>query len=191
METKELKKQGEVQEASLAEQTKEEPQPQTAAPTSTQAVTQIEAQTETPGNAEGQAQSEGYQLTQRERLVARMRNAKPQRSWEDEEAFFKAINDDYDEQEILQELYDEQAHEHELALEAAVAAAAHEGEVRGRNLKIEEELRRIRQPEHIHDLDNSPMGATGRYADRPELGALNRVGYQSIWERGREVRIKN
>ncbi len=191
METKELRKQGEVQEASHAEQTKEEPQPQAAAPVSTQAVTQTEAQTEAPGNAEGQAQSEEHQLTQRERLVARMRNAKPQRSWEDEEAFFKAINDDYDEQEILQELYDEQAHEHELALEAAVAAAAHEGEVRGRNLKIEEELRKIRQPEHIHDLDNSPMGATGRYADRPELGALNRVGYQSIWERGREVRIKN
>ena len=137
-------------------------------------------------------QDEQQQSTpsQRERLMQRMRAAKPQRQWDDEEAFFKAINDDYDEREILQELYDEQEKEHALALEAAVAAAAHEGEVRGRNLKIEQQLRHARQPEHIHNLDGSPASSAS-YRERPELGALNRVGYQSIWERGREVRIKN
>lgn len=183
MEQKELNPQNGVQEAPLSEQTKEMPQPQTA--------TQVKQNGTEQQSSEAEAPTTEPQPSQRERLMARMRSAKPQRTWEDEEAFFKAINDDYDEQEILQELYDEQAHEHELALEAAVAAAAHEGEVRGRNIKIEEELRRRRQPEHIHNLDGSPMAATGRYPDRPELGALNRVGYQSIWERGREIRIKN
>ena len=128
-------------------------------------------------------------MTQREILEQRMKATNPEMSWADDEAFFKAINDNYDEREVLQELLDEQAREHALALEAAIATAAHEGEVRGRNMKIEEELRRVRQPEHIHNLDGSPNTTTPKWTDRPELGALNRAASLNIWERGSERRI--
>ena len=130
-------------------------------------------------------------LTQREILEQRMKTANPEMSWADEEAFFKAINDSYDEREVLQELLDEQAREHALALEAAVATAAHEGEVRGRNMKIEEELRRVRQPEHIHNLDGSPNTSAPKWTDHPALGALNRAASLNIWERGSERRISH
>ncbi len=141
-------------------------------------------------NTENKEQNQ-QPMTQREILEQRMKKSNPEVSWTDEEAFFKAINDSYDERDVLQELLDEQAREHALALEAAVATAAHEGEVRGRNMKIEEELRRVRQPEHIHNLDGSPNTSAPKWTDHPALGALNRAASLNIWERGSERRISH
>ncbi|MCD8292766.1 MAG: hypothetical protein LUC23_03265 [Prevotellaceae bacterium] len=66
--------------------------------------------------------------------------------------------------------------------------AAHEGEVRGRNAKIEERLRRRAKGDGTPDLaGKNAGGGTGRPA--PDLGALeNNYGVQDIWERGGERR---
>lgn len=73
--------------------------------------------------------------------------------------------------------------------DADVEAAAMEGEVKGRNTKIEEKLRRSRRGDGTANLDGK-NGGGGRPRDMPDLGALNRYddGGQTIWERGGERR---
>lgn len=70
-----------------------------------------------------------------------------------------------------------------------VAVAAREGEVRGRNTRIEENLRRRGKGDGTANLDGKNGG---RAAERqmPDLGVLSRYddGGQTIWERGGERR---
>lgn len=71
-----------------------------------------------------------------------------------------------------------------------VEAASQEGEIRGRNAKIEAKLRKPSKG------DGTPIlnGASGRVApDRPDLGALGRMdsGVDDIWERGAIKRNKH
>lgn len=70
-----------------------------------------------------------------------------------------------------------------------VATAAREGEVKGRNAKIEERLRRSRRGDGTASLDGK-NGGQGGGRQAPDLGALNRYddGGQTIWERGGERR---
>ena len=70
-----------------------------------------------------------------------------------------------------------------------VATAAREGEVKGRNTKIEEKLRRSQRGDGTANLDGK-NGGGGKARDMPDLGALNRYddGGQTIWERGGERR---
>lgn len=70
-----------------------------------------------------------------------------------------------------------------------VATAAREGEVRGRNTRIEEKLRRGQRGDGTANLDGK-NGGQGRGRQMPDLGALNRYddGGQTIWERGGEKR---
>lgn len=73
--------------------------------------------------------------------------------------------------------------------DADLADASREGEVRGRNAKIQERLRKSSRGDGTADL----AGTNGRGAsiDRPEFGALNRygAGNSTIYERGGEKRI--
>ena len=73
--------------------------------------------------------------------------------------------------------------------DADVAVAAREGEVKGRNAKIEERLRRSRRGDGTAALDGR-NGGGGSPRNVPDLGALNRYddGGQTIWERGGERR---
>lgn len=70
-----------------------------------------------------------------------------------------------------------------------VAVAAREGEVKGRNARIEERLRKGPRGDGTANLDGKNAGG-GRHKYMPELGALNRYddGGQTIWERGGERR---
>ena len=70
-----------------------------------------------------------------------------------------------------------------------VATAAREGEVRGRNTRIDEKLRRSRRNDGTAAL-NGKNGGQGGARDMPDLGVLNRYddGGQTIWERGGERR---
>lgn len=70
-----------------------------------------------------------------------------------------------------------------------VAMAAREGEVRGRNTRIEERLRRGQRGDGTASLDGK-NGGQSKSRDMPDLGALNRYddGGQTIWERGGEKR---
>lgn len=70
-----------------------------------------------------------------------------------------------------------------------VALAAREGEVRGRNTRIEEKLRRTQRGDGTANLEGK-NGGQGRARQMPDLGALNRYddGGQTIWERGGERR---
>lgn len=73
--------------------------------------------------------------------------------------------------------------------DADVAQAGHEGEVKGRNTKIEEKLRSKRKGDGTAPLD----GKNGKSQSRtmPSLGALDRFdGSKNIWERGGEKRHK-
>lgn len=73
--------------------------------------------------------------------------------------------------------------------DADVATAAREGEVKGRNTKIEEKLRRSQRGDGTANLDGK-NGGGGKARDMPDLGALGRYddGGQTIWERGGEKR---
>jgi hypothetical protein len=82
----------------------------------------------------------------------------------------------------------------EMALRAInhdddVATAAREGEVRGRNTRIEEKLRRGQRGDGTANLDGK-NGGQGGARQMPDLGVLNRYddGGQTIWERGGEKR---
>jgi hypothetical protein len=64
-----------------------------------------------------------------------------------------------------------------------VAIADREGEVRGRNAKIEERLRKGKQTDGTANLGSKHNNSTAR--TMPDLGGY---GPKSIWERGKEVR---
>jgi hypothetical protein len=70
--------------------------------------------------------------------------------------------------------------------DADVAQAAHEGEVKGRNTKIEEKLRTKKKGDGTAPLDgkNSNMGAK---PTMPSMGAIDRFAAgESIWDRGKK-----
>lgn len=73
--------------------------------------------------------------------------------------------------------------------DADVAVASREGEVKGRNSRIEEKLRRRGRGDGTANLDGK-NGGGGAGREMPDLGALNRYddGGQTIWERGGERR---
>lgn len=76
-----------------------------------------------------------------------------------------------------------------LSYDSDVAQAAHEGEVKGRNEKIEEKLRKQSVSDGAATLD----GKSGKVSKPMEksMGALDRFdGNKSIWERGGEKRRK-
>ena len=75
--------------------------------------------------------------------------------------------------------------------EQAVAEAEETGEVRGKNAKIEEKLRKKGSGDGLPALDGKNAGAASS-RQRPSLGALDRYddGNQTIWERGGEKRTK-
>lgn len=71
----------------------------------------------------------------------------------------------------------------------AVDIARHEGEVAGRNMRIDEMMVRRRTPNDIPDLVQTPIHT------RPSLsytviGGLSAADRKSIWERGNEKRHK-
>lgn len=70
--------------------------------------------------------------------------------------------------------------------DADVAAAAHEGEVKGRNTKIEEKLRRKAKSDGTPALDGK-NGNVGAKRTMPSLGALDKFADgESIWDRGKK-----
>ena len=72
--------------------------------------------------------------------------------------------------------------------DAHVEEAAHEGEVKGRNTKIEEKLRKGSRSDGTANLDGK-NGGGGSTRQTPELGAIGRyTGGESIFERGGEKR---
>ena len=74
--------------------------------------------------------------------------------------------------------------------DADVAQASHEGEVKGRNEKIDEKLRKKKANDGTAMLDSKSGKASRQVA--PSLGALDSFGDESknIWERGDEKRRK-
>lgn len=71
-----------------------------------------------------------------------------------------------------------------------VAQAAYEGEVKGKNAKVKEQLRKP-------STDGMPSGLGGSSMDglpkpKPDNGVLDRFGdeYSTIWDRGKEKRIR-
>jgi len=72
--------------------------------------------------------------------------------------------------------------------DADVADADYEGEVRGKNTRVEEKLRRRSQGDGTSSLEGATGGAS---KPQPNLGALGSMSNQaSIWERGGEKRRK-
>lgn len=73
--------------------------------------------------------------------------------------------------------------------DSAVEQAGQEGEVRGRNTKIEEHLRKPRRGDGTVRLDGR-NGGQGKKAEMPDLGAIDRYGEgnMTIFERGGEKR---
>jgi len=71
-----------------------------------------------------------------------------------------------------------------------VSAASQEGEVRGRNAKIDATLRKQSKNDGTAALDGKAGGAPMQ--PRPDLGALGRLGdnNKTIWERGGEKRTR-
>lgn len=76
-----------------------------------------------------------------------------------------------------------------LHYDADVAQAAHEGEVKGRNEKIEEKLRKRGASDGTASLDGKSVAA--RKPMQPSMGALDKFNdNRSIFERGGEKRTK-
>lgn len=75
--------------------------------------------------------------------------------------------------------------------DADVAQAEAEGEVKGRNARIKEQLRTRKQGDGIAALDGK-SGVTQEGEPMPNMGVIGRYGdsMQSIWERGGEKRTK-
>lgn len=70
-----------------------------------------------------------------------------------------------------------------------VEVANREGEVRGRNSKIEEKLRKGGKNDGTANLAGKNGGGSGGARQMPDLGAISRYdGAQNIWERGGEKR---
>ena len=79
---------------------------------------------------------------------------------------------------------------HALHCERDIALAAHEGEVRGRNAKIEEFLIERRSDADMHQVQTS----IGQQPSAPPyhiMGGLTAADRLSIWERGRERRVRH
>lgn len=72
-----------------------------------------------------------------------------------------------------------------------VTNASEEGEIRGRNAKIEEKLKKPKKSDGIVSLGGNSGGAG--MADRKSLGAFDRYGdgSRTIWEKGGEKRIQH
>ncbi|MFI3293098.1 MAG: hypothetical protein SNI70_06225 [Rikenellaceae bacterium] len=72
-----------------------------------------------------------------------------------------------------------------------IEQADQEGEVRGRNTKIEEKLRQDSRSDGTADLQGKNGG--GQSPPMPDLGALDRYddGVKDIWERGGETRTRH
>lgn len=70
-----------------------------------------------------------------------------------------------------------------------VEQADREGEVRGRNTKIEEKLRKQGKNDGTANLAGKNGGGKGAAREMPDMGAIGRYdGVQNIWERGGEKR---
>lgn len=70
-----------------------------------------------------------------------------------------------------------------------VEQADREGEVRGRNTKIEEKLRKGSKSDGTANLGSKNGGGRGAAREMPDLGAIDQnYGTQNIWERGGEKR---
>ncbi len=70
-----------------------------------------------------------------------------------------------------------------------VEQADHEGEVRGRNTKIEEKLRKGAKNDGTANLGSKHGGGSGSKREMPDLGVIDEnFGTQTIWERGGEKR---
>lgn len=70
-----------------------------------------------------------------------------------------------------------------------VEQADREGEVRGRNTKIEEKLRKGSNSDGTASLGSKHGGGKGAAREMPDLGAIDQnYGTQNIWERGGEKR---
>lgn len=73
-----------------------------------------------------------------------------------------------------------------------VEQADHEGEVRGRNTKIEEKLRKGSKNDGTANLGSKNSGGKGGSREMPDLGVIDQnYGTQNIWERGGEKRRTN
>lgn len=73
-----------------------------------------------------------------------------------------------------------------------VEQADREGEVRGRNTKIEEKLRKGGKSDGTANLGSKHGGGKGASREMPNLGAIDQnYGTQNIWERGGEKRRPN
>lgn len=73
--------------------------------------------------------------------------------------------------------------------DADVEQADREGEVRGRNTKIEEKLRKGSKNDGTASLGSKHGGGKGASREMPDLGAIDQnYGTQNIWERGGEKR---
>lgn len=73
--------------------------------------------------------------------------------------------------------------------DADVEQADREGEVRGRNSKIEEKLRKGGKSDGTAHLGGKNGGGKGSARQMPDLGAIDQnFGTQNIWERGGEKR---
>ncbi len=96
---------------------------------------------------------------------------------------------------LAQDIRDGRWSEHSLQLlrhglnhDIDVAKARHEGEVAGRNLRINEYLIEKREPAGIHNLTGG--GSTlARTVPAERLGGLAAAEKPSIWQRGNEKRI--
>jgi hypothetical protein len=73
--------------------------------------------------------------------------------------------------------------------DANVEQADHAGEVRGRNTKIEEKLRKGGKSDGTANLAGKNGGSNAKPRQMPDVGAIGRYdGVQDIWERGGEKR---
>lgn len=73
--------------------------------------------------------------------------------------------------------------------DADVEQADREGEVRGRNTKIEEKLRKGGKSDGTANLGSKHGGGKGAAREMPDLGVIDQnYGTQNIWERGGEKR---
>lgn len=73
-----------------------------------------------------------------------------------------------------------------------VEQADREGEIRGRNTKIEEKLRKGNKNDGTANLGSKNGGGKGGSHEMPDLGVIDQnYGTQNIWERGGEKRRTN
>ena len=79
-----------------------------------------------------------------------------------------------------------------LGYDGDVAQASHVGEVRGRNARINEKLRRGSRGDGLANLEGTNNRESGVLRPNPDLGALGTMGTSGdIWSRGGEKRVKN